>query len=253
MYMSVSPERLKSIMGEPNSPTGKLVRMRRRPTDGELDTGVWYSDFTRVKTEAERRGIPFFAMWTNGDLCGFCRRFTKNILDPWFIERMTTSGGLWWLGGSMDDNDEDKRGGVGFNWCTGPDHSVNYFPFFTVVQSVNGKVEHGFFGSGHDYDQRKSGPEATKLIMQKIGSILADKPSFSAEGKSAPAAGLRIRLNPSWDPNHVVRFQTALSDNGGHCVCQKDKTPDTLCLCRAFMEQQTPGFCHCGAYEKYMI
>lgn len=262
--MAVSADLVERIMGAPDSPTGKLVALRRVPGTGELETGVWYSNFTRVREEAERRGLPFFAMWTNGDLCGFCRRFTRNILEPSFLERMRTSGGLWWLGGSMDDDEEDRRGGRGFMWCVGPEKKVVYFPFFAVSYQPKDAKLIQFFGSGNDYDERKDAPEGTALIMQRLFSILSGQSVSSSRSPAplvlqktpsvdVPVADLRIRVNPAWDAAHVARFHSALQENAGHCVCQKDKTPDTLCLCRAFMEQRTPGFCHCGAYEKYRV
>lgn len=261
--MAVDAEMLKRIMGAPNSPTGKLVAMRKTPGDEPLETGVWYSNFTRVKTEAAERGIPFFAMWTNGDLCGFCRRFSDNILEQSFIDRMKTSGGLWWLGGSMDDNEEDKRGGTGFTWCMGPDQRVNYFPFFAVTQNVDGTLIHGMFGSGHDYDQRKSAPEGTAEVIAKIAEVLK-APYAKKAAVPAPAAitapspvkvnpVYHIRFNPEWDAEHIARFQNALKENGGHCCCQKNKTPDTMCMCKAFLEQDKPGFCECGAFERYRV
>ena len=276
----VAKEMLDRIMGAPNSPTGRLVAMRRDPGDGELETGVWYSNFTRVKEEAERRGIPFFAMWTNGDVCGFCRRFTLNILENDFVERMRRSGGLWWLGGSMDDNDEDRRGGTGFRWCMGPDSKVNYFPFFAVSHKRDGKPLCEFFGSGHDYDRRKHAPEGTELIERKIAEIFASGDSGVAAAAGTAGAGspvakdpaqgpaqdpatqaspvklntvLHIRFNPDWDVQHIARFQDAMRESGGHCICSKDRTPDTMCMCKSFLEQDKPGRCHCGAFEKYAV
>ena len=264
--MAVSADMLKRIMGAPDSVTAKLVAMRRTPGDGELEAGVWYSNFTRVKTEAERRGLPFFAMWTNGDLCGFCRRFTHNILAPEFLAFMKESGGLWWLGGSMDDNDEDKRSGVGFKWCIAPDGHVNYFPFM-AVSAVRDGMRAVFFGSGHDYDKAKLGPEGTTAAIARMKTALAGQPAAPAQAaarqpaprQSAPAAHpvkvntvLHIRFNQEWDAAHIARFQAALKENGGHCACQP-KSPDTMCMCKAFLEQDKPGKCHCGAFEKYAV
>lgn len=268
---------LDRIMGE-GTVTSRLVAMRRTPVPGEeLVTGVWYSNFTRVKEDAEKRGIPFFAMWTNGDLCGFCKRFTENILTSQFIERMQTSGGLWWLGGSMDDNEEDRRNGKGFRWCLGPDSKVNYFPFFAVTQTdTEGNRARGFFGSGHDYDGRKKAPEGTKLIFRQLGKILSSeygtvksiledpevadiikakpstaKPAQAATSQIKTNTSLHIRFNPSWDAEHIARFQSSIAANGGHCICQKGNSPDTMCMCKSFLEQDKPGPCHCGAFEKF--
>ena len=254
----VAKEMLDRIMGAAGSPTGKLVALRREPGDGPLETGVWYSNFTRVKDEAEKRGIPFFAMWTNGDLCGFCKRFTFNILEPDFLARMRRSGGLWWLGGSMDDGNEDRRDGVGYRWCMGPQGQVRYFPFFAVSHRKDGNTLHEFFGSGQDYDLGKSAPDGTLYVVRKIAEALGDASAAQRHeaGRPHPVAlntVLHIRFNPEWDAQHIARFTHALQENGGHCVCQPNKTPDTMCMCKTFLEQSTPGPCHCGAFEKYVV
>lgn len=252
--MAIPAEMLKRIMGMPDSITGKLVATRRTPGEGELETGVWYSNFTRVKTEAEKRGLPFFAMWTNGDLCGFCKRFTANILEPVFLQFMKASGGLWWLGGSMDDNEEDKRGGIGFKWCTGPAQAVNYFPFVAVVPPQKSGFK-PFFGSGHDYDRATKAPDGAPLVIAKMSSVLSGKVEVTPVAAPSPVntnTSLHIRFNPTWDAMHIVRFQEAMKTTGGHCLCQA-KSPDTMCMCKAFLEQGVPGLCRCGAFEKFAV
>ena len=37
--------------------------------------------------------------------------------------------------------------------------------------------------------------------------------------------------------------------NDGYCPCAIERTPDTKCICKAFMEQEE-GLCHCGRYRK---
>ena len=254
----VDKEKLKAIMGADGSPTGKLVAMRRDPGEGPLEIGVWYSNFTRVREEAAKRGLPFFAMWTNGDLCGYCKRFTRNILEDEFVKRMKTSEGLWWLGGSMDDNEEDGRNGKGFKWCMGPNAEVNYFPFFAVTVRNAGKVVNEFFGSGADYDLEKSAPEGTLFVIRKLAQIFGDRTAVARHESGRPHpvdldTVLHIRFNPTWDVQHIARFTHALNENGGHCVCVPKKTPDTMCMCKEFLEQKTPGPCRCGAFEKYAV
>lgn len=41
--------------------------------------------------------------------------------------------------------------------------------------------------------------------------------------------------------------------NEGYCPCAVLKTQDTRCVCKEFREQQTPGLCHCGRYEKVLV
>lgn len=49
------------------------------------------------------------------------------------------------------------------------------------------------------------------------------------------------------------RIRKAVRENGGYCPCMIDKTPDTKCMCKDFREQQTPGPCHCGRFEKVEV
>lgn len=37
---------------------------------------------------------------------------------------------------------------------------------------------------------------------------------------------------------------------GGYCPCSLIRIPDTKCMCREFREQEHPGPCHCGRFEK---
>ena len=40
--------------------------------------------------------------------------------------------------------------------------------------------------------------------------------------------------------------------NDGYCPCSLEKTPETKCICKEFlekMEKNIPGECHCGRYE----
>ncbi len=57
----------------------------------------------------------------------------------------------------------------------------------------------------------------------------------------------KIKLNP--DSDRVREVCDALKANEGYCPCKLEKTPDTLCMCKEFREQQT-GLCHCGLYMK---
>ena len=39
-------------------------------------------------------------------------------------------------------------------------------------------------------------------------------------------------------------------ENNGYCPCAVVKNEDTKCICKEFMQQETPGLCHCGRFEK---
>lgn len=55
------------------------------------------------------------------------------------------------------------------------------------------------------------------------------------------------------DKEYAALVQKQIKDNNGYCPCQKEKTPDTKCMCKAFMDQETPGPCHCGLYIKQEV
>lgn len=40
--------------------------------------------------------------------------------------------------------------------------------------------------------------------------------------------------------------------NNGYCPCAIWQTPDTKCMCKDFLEQES-GECHCGRFEKVMV
>lgn len=59
---------------------------------------------------------------------------------------------------------------------------------------------------------------------------------------------MRISLNP--DKNEVTRIRQQIKDNDGYCPCATDRTPETKCMCTAFVSQPYNGWCHCGLYYK---
>lgn len=58
---------------------------------------------------------------------------------------------------------------------------------------------------------------------------------------------MRVRKNP--DKDFVEQMRKAIKNNNGYCPCRKEKTEETKCMCKEFLEQGL-GFCHCGLYEK---
>ena len=59
-----------------------------------------------------------------------------------------------------------------------------------------------------------------------------------------------MKIKVSEDTILVNNIRNLLKENGGYCPCSVLKNEDTKCMCREFREQQTPGPCHCGLYEK---
>lgn len=52
------------------------------------------------------------------------------------------------------------------------------------------------------------------------------------------------------DAECLTTILNAIKENDGYCPCSLIHSPATKCMCEEFREQKTPGFCHCGLYEK---
>ncbi len=58
-----------------------------------------------------------------------------------------------------------------------------------------------------------------------------------------------MRIKTVDDKVLVDSIRTKIKENDGYCPCATTKTPETKCICKAFMEQEE-GECHCGLYIK---
>lgn len=45
-------------------------------------------------------------------------------------------------------------------------------------------------------------------------------------------------------------FKKLVEENDGYCPCLVMRNEDTKCMCKDFREQNHPGVCHCGRFEK---
>ena len=63
---------------------------------------------------------------------------------------------------------------------------------------------------------------------------------------------MSVKVNPNKEIADLVK--QGLKETGGYCPCRRERTPDTLCMCREFREQIADpgfeGFCHCQLYYK---
>lgn len=58
---------------------------------------------------------------------------------------------------------------------------------------------------------------------------------------------MKIRVSDNKELVEEIRAQ--LKENGGYCPCKIEKTPDTKCMCKEFIDMEE-GECHCGLYVK---
>lgn len=58
-----------------------------------------------------------------------------------------------------------------------------------------------------------------------------------------------MKIRVSDNKELVEEIHAQLKENGGYCPCKIEKTPDTKCMCKEFMDMEE-GECHCGLYVK---
>lgn len=52
------------------------------------------------------------------------------------------------------------------------------------------------------------------------------------------------------DKELAEEIRRKLKENGGYCPCALEKSEDTKCMCKDFLENIKSGYCHCGLYKK---
>lgn len=58
-----------------------------------------------------------------------------------------------------------------------------------------------------------------------------------------------MKIRATSDKAKADEVRKALRENYGFCPCRIERTPETLCPCKEFMEQES-GECLCGLYVK---
>ena len=59
-----------------------------------------------------------------------------------------------------------------------------------------------------------------------------------------------MKIEVSKDKILVQKIKEKLKETGGYCPCRIERTDDTKCICKEFLEQTHTGYCHCGLYYK---
>lgn len=58
-----------------------------------------------------------------------------------------------------------------------------------------------------------------------------------------------MKISVTKDKEFAQKIRAKLKANDGYCPCCVEKTDDTKCMCKEFLEQEK-GECHCGLYHK---
>lgn len=59
-----------------------------------------------------------------------------------------------------------------------------------------------------------------------------------------------MRITVNSDKDFVKDLRKRIEENDGYCLCALEKTPDTKCICKEFLERVEKGYCNCGLYKK---
>ena len=85
-----------ALVGQAKSPTDTLLKTRASYT-AAVTTGKWQSNFYKAKKYATDNGVPFIAVWSNGDACGHCMMFENGCNSSYFKSWMKSSGMVFYF------------------------------------------------------------------------------------------------------------------------------------------------------------
>ena len=157
------------------SPTATLLKTRASYT-AAVTTGKWQSNFHKAKKYATDRGLPFIAVWSNGDACGHCVMFENGCNTSYFKKWMASSGMVFYFtyygdkgngstksSGSKADN--GREGGDIFNWIRANKNTG--YPFVRIYWP-KGKVDVATIGDTVDGNRDGSaGAKNTVAYIKK--------------------------------------------------------------------------------------
>lgn len=59
-----------------------------------------------------------------------------------------------------------------------------------------------------------------------------------------------MRISVNKDKALVDDLRRKIAENDGYCLCAIERSLDTKCMCKEFLEREEKGFCNCGLYRK---
>lgn len=59
---------------------------------------------------------------------------------------------------------------------------------------------------------------------------------------------MTIKVNG--DKKFADDLRRRIKENDGYCLCAIERTNDTKCMCKDFLENIDSGYCNCGLYWK---
>ena len=92
--------------------------LKRVSTSSTIQLGRWHRNFDAAKAYADSAGVPFIAVWSNGDLCSHCIAMEKGLNTTAFKEWEKKSGIVFWFG-CPDNGYSPDSPSAPFRWTGG--------------------------------------------------------------------------------------------------------------------------------------
>ena len=192
------------------SPTSTLLKTRASYS-AAVTTGKWQSNFHKAKKYATDNGIPFIAVWSNGDACGHCIMFENGCNTTYFKNWMKSSGMVFYFATPADKGngttaksgskaDDGRIGGNIFNWCRKNKNTA--YPLVRIYWPA-GNVDVATIGD--TVDGNKDGSSGGKKSVAYFKGKL---------GKFKPAAEVPAVVKPytiEFAPNGATNMMDAAS------------------------------------------
>ena len=167
------------------SPTTTLLKTRAS-YNAAVTTGIWQSNFAKAKKYATDNGLPFIAVWSNGDACGHCVMFEESVNSSYFKKWMASSGMVFYFTYYGDNGDGTTKksgkkaddGSVGskiFHWCR--NNKNTSYPFVRIYWP-KGKVDIATVGDTVDGKKNNTtgGKKAAAYFAGKLKNFKPPTP-----------------------------------------------------------------------------
>lgn len=176
------------------STTANLLAMRAK-TSAAVTSGVWQSNFTKAKNYADSKGLPFIAVWSNGDRCGHCTKFAGVANTIEFRTWMKSSGAVFFFAYYGDKS--YPVGGSVFNWCR--KNTTTAYPFVRIWWKKKGL---DIATTGDTVDGRASTTAGAKNAISYFKSKLGSSPAsvksytivYNANGGTGTMASRKVNV-----------------------------------------------------------
>lgn len=230
------------------SVTENFLKLR---SSGTPKLGEWNVNYEQALALAKKNNKFIVTCWSNGDLCGYCKKAETCMMQQVFIDWMKTSDAYFVF---QYSGDPDKGQSL-YNWIfkgTG----VSKYPGFRITlynKSNPNKIAVDRAMDGNTLRGNKVNVAGANEMISNLEAIFALRPKTSDKAKSSKKGEtFKIRLNEKVTTKHVNKVLDAIDANDGYCPCQPKSVGDaTKCHCVDFIKYKKIGeSCICNIYVK---